>query len=266
MKKVVFLTALLVLFLAGLAFAQKPSPTMTLHQQGLSAPSGEGVTHNGPVSGACANNDCIFYGGDGNPSDPNADGLWANNSSYFGISGSVYSPFTYDKVKGCGGKCNWGVDGIFVNDEMYPYPPLIDSADWAILTGVAAGGSPSTATTVCSGTGASATTTDTGNLYFGLYEEYAVSVPVSGCTITKAKGKAGKGGTQYWESVTTNTSQYQLVYESNSPQNANAIGFPEPVDSSFFFAPAFGFSTFTNTTQLGPFHTFSAGVCATLVK
>jgi|SRR5579859_443012 len=257
MVKKVFVVVALVACFCLLASAQKP--TATIHEQGLSA--GKGTAAAGPVTGSCANGDCIFYGGDGDPSSPDADGLWANNNSFFGISGSVYSPFVWTKVKKCGGKCAWEVDGLFVNDEMYPQTPTIDSADWAILSGVAAGGTPSTATTVCSGTGATPTLTATGNIYFGLYAEYAVSVPVAGCRI-----KAKKGPATFHESITTNTSVYQLVYESNSPSNANAIGNAEPVDDSFFYAPAFGFSSFTNTTQLGPFHTFSAGVCAVLGK
>jgi len=256
-KKVFVLVVLVSCFCMLALAAQKP--TATIHEQGLRPTQGTAAA--GPVTGACANADCIFYGGDGNPSDPNADGLWANNSTYFGIAGSVYSPFVWTKAKRCGGKCAWEVDGLFVNDEMYPTTPTVDSADWAILSGVAAGGTPSTATTVCSGTGATVTLTDTGNLYFGLYEEFAVSVPVAGCRI-----KAKKGPATFHESITANTSVFQLVYESNSPQNANAIGNAEPVDDSFFYAPAFGFSSFTNTTQLGPFHTFSAGVCAILGK
>jgi hypothetical protein len=261
MVKKVFVVVALVACFCLLASAQKPSPKMTLGQQGLSRPTGENVMLNGPVTGACANADCIFYGGDGNPSDPNADGLWVNNSAYFGISGSTYSPFVWSKAKRCGGKCAWEVDGLFANDEYYPNPPTVDSADWAILSGVATGGTPATATTVCSGTGATATLTATGNVYFGFYVEYATSVPVAGCRI-----KAKKGPATFWEAITVNTSVYQLAYESNSPQNANAIGTAEPVDDSFFYGPAFGISTFVNATTQGPFHTFSAGVCAVLGK
>lgn len=260
MKKVVFLTALLVLC-AAVAMAQKPSATMTIHEQGL--PSGQGHSAAALPSGGCPNGDCLFYGGDGDPNSPNADGLWNNNSSYFGIQGQVFSPFVWAKASKCGGACNWAVDGLVVYDEMYPYPPLIDSADWSILTNVVAGGTPATSTTVCSGTGASATATDSGRLYFGLYEEYAVAVPVSGCTIGKVKKSKNP---EYWMNVTVNTSQYQLAYQSNSPSNANAIGTAEPVDQSYFLSAGFGFPSFTNTTQLGPFDTFSAAVCGALSK
>ena len=170
MKKGIFLTVLLVLFLAGMAFAQVPSPTKTIHEQGLSQQK-NAVHVLGPVSGACPNNDCIFYGGDGDPTSGNADGLWQNNSSAFGIDGRVYSPFVvFPKTGKCGGKCAWGVDGLFENIEYYPnqsvfgIPIAVDSVNWAIVQGVAAGGSPSTVTTVCSGNDTNFVLTPTGNI------------------------------------------------------------------------------------------------------
>jgi len=266
MKKGIFMTALLVLFVTGLAFAQRP--TITLHEQGLSGQSVRGLA--GPATGSCPNNDCLFYGGDGDPTSPNADGLWTNNSSFFGIDASVYSPFVVPAKTGkCGGKCAWGVDGMFANIEYYPnqtvagIPIAVDSVQWAIVTGVAAGGSPSTVTTVCSGTDSSFVLTPTGNLYFGFYEEDATTVHAAGCTLTGGK----KGGTTYWQVIQPQTSVYQLAYESNSPSNANAIGIAEPANDSFFWGPNFGVPTFVNAEQEGtPFVTFSAGVCATLTK
>lgn len=269
MKKGIFMTALLVLFVTGLSFAQKP--TATLHEQGLSGKSVKGLA--GPVTGACPNNDCIFYGGDGDPTSPNADGLWQNNSSAFGIDGRVYSPFIVSKATKCGGKCNWGVDGMFANIEYYPnqsvfgVPIAVDSVNWAIVTGVAAGGSPSTVTTVCSGNDTGFVLTPTGNIYFGTYEEDATTVHVAGCTLGTGKGK---GGTEYWMLVQPQTSTdgafgFQEAYESNSPSNANAIGTAEPANDSWFYGPAFGDSTFVNANTQGPFVTFSTGVCAALV-
>ncbi len=270
MKKMVFVVAIVMAFtllFAGLASAQNaPRPTVTLSQQNL--PRGNGVgTFSANVGQAaaqpagCPNGDCLVYGGDSDPNDPNADGLWDNNSSYFGIDGQVYSPFVWTKVGKCGGKCAWNVDNIFANIEMYPYPPLIDSVKWAIVQGVAAGGTPTSVTTICSGNDSAATIVDTGRLFFGIYEEYAVSANVAGCSFK------GKKATTFWQIVQPQTSQYQLAYESNvGSAAANAIGTPEPVDQSYFYSPGFGFPTFTNTTQLGPFHTFSAGVCGTLGK
>lgn len=258
MKKVLFLTVLLVLF-TGLAMAQKA----TIHEQNL--PRGEGQVGALLPAGGCPNGDCLFYGGDGSPSDPNADGLWQNNSSDFGIDGQVWSPFVWTKLGKCGGKCAWNVDNLLANIEMNPFPPTMSSVKWVVGTGVAAGGTPSTITTVCSGNDSSPVVTDTGRLYFGFYEEFAVAANVAGCSL---KGK-GKTGTQFYQLVQPQTGGglFQLAYQSNvAAGNPNAIGTAEPVDQSFFYSPAFGFSTFTNTTQLGPFHTFSTAVCGALGK
>jgi hypothetical protein len=102
--------------------------------------------------------------------------------------------------------------------------------------------------------------TDTGRLYFVYFEEFAMNVAVTGCTLT-----GGKGGTQYWVQVTPEfgaTGTLQLSYESNVPDTPppNAFGPPEPIDQSFFYGPAFGSTSFTPAQQLGPLHVFSAGV------
>lgn len=258
MKKVLFLTVLLVLF-AGLALAQKP--TMTIHEQNL--PRGEG--HNGALlpSGGCPNGDCLFYGGDSDPADPNADGLWDNNSSDFGIDGQVWSPFVWSKVSHCGGKCAWIPDNVLANIEMNPFPPTISSVKWVIAKGLATGGTPSTITVVCSGDDSSPVVTDTGRLFFGFYEEFAVAANVAGCRVK------GKKATTFYQLVQPQTGGglFQLSYESDVASGApNAIGTAEPVDASFFYSPAFGFSTFTPAQNLGPFHQFSAAICGALGK
>jgi hypothetical protein len=261
------LVAALITFFSLAASAQnKPTPKATIGQQGLvKGTGGNHVVPPGYVPAYCS--PCLFYGGDGDPNNANADGLWDNNSADFGIDAQVYSPFSVAKVKGCGGKCAWGVTGMFANIEMYPNPPIAPTdAAWAIYSGLVAGGTPASSTTVCSGTDSSPVLTDTGRLYFGFYEEYTVAVSASGCPSIKST----KAGTEYWEQVTPEfgaTGTFQLAYESNVPDTPapNALG-TEPVDQSYFYGPAFGVSSFTNTTSQGPFHTFSAGVEGTLVK
>lgn len=262
MKKVVFLTVLLVLF-AGLAVAQRPSPTLTIQEQNLPA-SGAQVGTALP-QGGCPNGDCLFYGGDGDPSNINANGLWDNNSSFFNIDGQVYSPFLWTKGAKCGGKCAYVVDNLVANIEFFPFPPTINSVKWAIVQGVAAGGSPASVTTICSGNDTSPVLTDTGRLYFGFYEEFAVAPHVAGCSI---KGK-GKTGVEYWMLIQPQTGPgEQLAYMSNVPDvpAPNAIGNPEPPDDSWFYGPAFGISTFVNANTQGAFHLFSDGLCGALGK
>jgi len=266
-KRIAFTLAVVVgltLVFAGLAAAQtKPGPSLTSNQPGL----GQGKK-TGPPPPLCPPSgtlSCLFYGGDGDPTSGNANGLWDNNNSYFGINGVIYTPFTAPaKTDKCGGKCDWGISGLFQADQMYPYPPTVDSVAWSIVSGVAAGGTPAGTTVLCSGTDSTPALLDTGRLYFGFYEEYDVVAHVSGCPTLEG----AKGGTEYWETVQVNTSIYQLAYASNVPDAVppNAYGPAEPVDQSFFFAPSFGFSTFTNTNTLGYFHLFSSGVEGALTK
>jgi len=251
MKKVVFLTALLVLFLAGLAFAQQPSPTATIHQQGL---TGTGSSHGQSKTAPGT----IFYGGDSDPANANSDGLWVNDSSYLGLSGSVYSPFLIPKSS------KWNLSGLFANIEYYPTTPAVDGAKWAIVS-LDKSTIPPIATTVCSGIDAVPILTDTGRNFFGVYEEFTTAVAVAGCQL---RGGSNKVGAEYWESVTVETSTVQLAYESNVPDSPppNALGTPEPVDDSYFYGPQFGAPVFVNANTQGPFHVFSAGVTGTASK
>jgi hypothetical protein len=263
------LLAALVLVFAGLAAAQDRSqiqPTPTIGEQVLIRPS-PGVLKepfslmpkSSPLQPSYCN-PCLFYGGDGDPTNPNADGLWDNNSADFGIDAAVYSPFTVPK-KGD----SWKVTGLFANIEYYPYPPLQPTdAVWSIQSGLVSGGTITSKTIVCSGTDPAPVLTDTGRLYFGLYEEFTTAVAVTG-----KKGvcglKGSKAGTIYWEQVTPEygaTGSFQLAYESNAPDSppGEAFGLPEPPNDSFFLSPDFGFPTLTPAQDLGPFTIFSAGV------
>ena len=253
LKKLVCLTGVLValaFIFTGLAVAQTPSATATIGQQHLTGPgSSTGIKLTIPNT--------LFYGGDGNPNNPNADGLWVNDSSYLGLSGSVYSPFIIPKTS------KWNLSGLYTNVEYYPWPPTVDGAKWAIVS-LDKSTIPPIATTVCSGIDSSPVLTDTGRSYFGFYEEFTTAVAVGGCTL---RGGSNKTGTEYWESVTLQTggqsgTVYQLAFESNVPDSPPpfSIGTPEPVDDSYFYGPQFGAPVFVNANTQGPFHVFSAGV------
>lgn len=255
-NKLVCSTAVLVVLaflFTGVAVAQNPAPTETIHQQALTGTgSNNGKTHIPPST--------LFYGGDGNPLNPEADGLWANNNAFIGLSGSVYSPFIIPKTT------KWKLSGLFTNVEYFPTPPIVNNAQWAIVS-VDKSSIPPIATTICSGTDVP-TLTDTGRLYFGLYEEFTTAVTVGGCTLS---GGSAKGGTEYWESITVDVganSYFQLAYESNVPDVPPpfSIGTLEPVDDSYFYGPQFGAPVFINANTQGPFHVFSAGVVATSNK
>ena len=256
-NKLAYSTAVLVvlaLLFTGLAVAQSPSPTETIHQQGLTPTGGSHGNSKTPAG-------TLFYGGDGDPTNPSTDGLWANDSSSFGLSGSVYSPFLIPKTS------KWNVTGLFANIEYNPTTPTVDAAAWAIVS-VDKSVIPPLATTVCSGVDSTPVLTDTGRNYFGFYEEFTTAVAVGGCTL---RGGSSKAGTEYWESVTVQTganSVFQLAYESNVPDTPPpfSIGTPEPTDDSYFYGPQFGASVFVNANTQGPFHVFSAGVVGTASK
>lgn len=248
LKKLVCLTGVLValaFIFTGLAVAQTPPLTATIGQQHLTGQGSSNGNSKTPPG-------TLFYGGDGNPLNPNADGLWANDSSFEGLSGSVYSPFIIPKTS------KWNLSGLFANLEYYPTTPTVDGAKWAIVT-LDKNTIPPIATTVCSGVDSSPVLTATGRLYFGLYAEFTTAVAVGGCTL---RGGSNKAGTEYWESVTVQTSVFQLAYESNVPDSPPpfSIGTPEPIDDSYFYGPQFGAPVFVNANTQGPFHVFSAGV------
>ena len=250
MKRLFCVLSVLAL-VVGAASAQRLSPTII--DQQVARPTG--MTRNlvSPLQPSYCS-PCLFYSGDSDPNNPNANGLWDNNSSYFGINGVIYTPFQVNAKKG------WNVTGLGGNIEMYPSPPTLAGQDWSIVTGVAAGGTPGTTTVLCSGTDSSPVITDTGRLFFGLYEEFNVASHVSGCPVLK-RGKK-KHPTIYWQTNPVDTSTLQLAYESNVPDSPppGACGPAAPLDQSFFYGPSFGVSTFTNANQEGDFHIFSYDV------
>jgi hypothetical protein len=271
MKRLLCLLALLaivtVLF-AGMASAQRPQPTATIGEMvavrpspGVLKPEYQGLINASPLQPAYCS-PCLFYAGDSNPSSPNANGLWDNNSSDFGISGVIYTPFVVQKQKKQHGK-GWSVSGIGGNIEMSPSPPNLLGQDWSIVTGVTAGGTPASTTVLCSGTDPSPVATDTGRLFFGVFEEWNVAAHATSCPLLKLTKK----GTEFWQTnpVDTGNGFFQLAYQSNTDvPPPNGFGPAQPVDQSYFYSPNFGFSTFTNANQLGSFHTFSTDIEGTV--
>jgi hypothetical protein len=246
---------MLVLVFGKLVVAENPAPTRTIEEQGLPRPSGTHVQMPaGYIPAFC--NPCLFYGGDSDPSNPNANGEWDSNSSYFLIDGSVFSPFVVPRKTGkCSGTCAWEVSGLSANIEFYPYPPVMDDVAWYIV-----GPNSFPGTIVCHGKDATPTVTDTGRHFSG-YEEYNVAVQVSGCPSLAG----GQNGSEYWESVTPETSVYELAYESNVPDTPppNAYGPPEPRDQSY---ECVGYPNSDCELVGHPFDIFSASVEGLLSK
>jgi len=177
-------------------------------------------------------NPCLFYGGDFDPSNPLADGLW-NAVSYTAfsppVSGEVLVPFTVPA------KTLWFVEGLFTNNLSTVGVIDPKEANWSISTGVAPGIG---GTIVKSGT-APATFTPTGRSYSG-FTEYTVMVQTPAILLVP--------GT-YWMTVVplctnvadskcTNAEYYLSDVEDTPP--LNAYGPLEPNDLSYFESAFFG--------------------------
>lgn len=198
---------------------------------------------------------CLFYGGDFDPSNPLADGLW-NAVSYTAFSppvdGKVLVPFTVPA------KTFWFVEGLFTNNLATVNVIDPKEATWSVSKGVA----PGIGGTIIKSGIASATYTPTGRSWLDYYTEYTVLVKTP--TILLLPGT-------YWMTVVpqcTNEADsactladYYLSDVEDIPP-LNAYGPAEPIDLSYFESVFFGY----NYTAAGPTcggigcDRFSAGV------
>jgi len=205
----------------------------------------------------CILNSCLMYAGDFDANGQNPNGLWNNNSQLFGIEGAVYVPINVPKkFKGAKGKTDWNVQGFFTN-ELMAFGIAVQSVNWAVVQGVAAGGNPNggQVKTICSGTG-TATLTATGRNLFGFYTEETILLTGASCPILEAG--------EYWLAFvpTARGLAYLSDVEDNTPMNAVGPG-TEPIDQSFFVSSFFGFPNFTDAVAVcGNFgcDRFSVGV------
>ncbi|MGH9453866.1 MAG: hypothetical protein ACRD2O_07845, partial [Terriglobia bacterium] len=72
---------------------------------------------------------CLFYGGDLNPNDPNANGL-ANEMDLTVNQAAIYTPFVVPSGQ------TWNISGLFT-DNLMNIQAL--SANWEIRSGVSSG-------------------------------------------------------------------------------------------------------------------------------
>jgi hypothetical protein len=203
---------------------------------------------------------CLFYGGDFDPTSPNANGLENDKVFLWNLMPNVvYVPFVVPSGE------QWTVGGLFVNvlsAESSISPP---AALYSISTGVSKGNG---GMTVVSGT-SSASYSPTGRSWNGL-NEYTVKV--------KLRPIALQSGT-YWLSVvprctdpndsSCDTAAYFITdVEDNPPLNHKGI---EPGNDSFissgflneYFVPTWG--TNGQCGGLGC-NRFSAGVVGTVAR
>ena len=177
----------------------------------------------------------LYYGGDIDPGNGNANGLANENDGI--VSGAA----TYDNFTVSGG--TWHVTSLFTNNLT---GLNITSANWEIRSGVSEGNGGAL---LFSGS-AKPVVTATGRSDFG-FQEFNVAVPVS-FDLT--------AGT-YWMSVQPVSSDANRSFESNT-FGLNAIGV-HTADKDYFNSGFFG-ANFTNADNEGVFSTFSSGVIGTV--
>ncbi len=220
-----------------------PKPTITDYGPFKNAPYKSTTTR--LTGGKCGNPaaSCLFYGGDFvfNPLYPSlANGL-ANESTLL-VDGSPYGAATWVPFTVPAGE-TWDVMGLFTNNQA-SYGVLdqgtepIAVAYWSINEGMFPGNA---GTVIDSGT-SPATSTPTGRSAFDLNE---YTIQVTGLSVALTSGT-------YWMIVVpicTNSAdpfcsgvffQSDVEYINTTP--VNAFGPAEPVDSSFFDSPVFGYS------------------------
>ena len=187
-----------------------------------------------------ANAQTLFYGGDFDPNNPNANGLANENDAIVG--GNPYGAATYQNFTLSTGST---VTGLFTNNLNQNTPT---NGYWEIRSDVSEGNG---GTLIASGTGA-ITNSPTGRSGFGLVETHN---EVDGLNV------ALNGGTEYWEAVVpVCTTCGGRTFNSNT-FGLNSVG-TQTNNQQFFNSSFFG-ANFTNANNEGVFQTFSAGVIGT---
>jgi hypothetical protein len=187
----------------------------------------------------CGSN-CLFYGGDFDANNGNANGL-ANETDAI-VGGSPYGAANFQNFTN---STAWNVTGLFTNNLSGLNP---QTAYWEVRTGVSENNG---GTLVASGTSA-VTQTPTGRNGFG-FTEYRDEVSVS----------LNLNPDTYWMAV--------VPEDPNNPNRSflsntfgdNSVG-TQTSDQQFFNSAFFG-ANYNNSNEFGVFPTFSAGVLGTEV-
>jgi hypothetical protein len=183
----------------------------------------------------------LFYGGDLDPNNANANGLWNGNNIVANLTGQTYQNFIVPVGQ------TWTIDRLWSNNQTDN--TVYTTADWSIRSGVSAGNG---GTVIASATGVASSYTPTGRSVFGLTE---YTVQVTGLNVVLGAGT-------YWMQVTPNDGGSGLSYNSNT-FGLGSVGMSIS-DQQFFNSSTFG-ANFTNADNEGTFPNFSNGVGGTLV-
>ena len=199
----------------------------------------------------------VFYSGDFNPSNTNANALLSQNIA--GEDGAVWVPFAVQK--------QITVNYLFVNELFNSPPPASAPAQWAISNGVAEG---TGGKLQCSGSG-TALATPTGRSFTAqstTYNEYQYIVALAQPCILSSTASGSQNGPPTKGGCPGGCSLNLLI--QSGPAGApgvqgflsdveddppiNHVGLPNINDDSFFTSSAFGFNFSPTAVEQG-------GVC-----
>ncbi len=183
---------------------------------------------------------CLFYGGDFEPSNPNANGLANENDAL--VSGTPYGAASYQNFIIPTGQL-WNIQSLFTNNLSTLHP---DSAYWEIRSGVSEGNG---GTLIASGSGS----TGAGTFSWtptGRSDEFMAHV--TGLNLSLGPG-------MYWESVVPQSpNEIGRSFNSNTFTRPNGVG--TQVNDQQYFDSAFFGANFTNADNEGVFQTLSSGI------
>jgi hypothetical protein len=184
---------------------------------------------------------CLFYGGDFDENNQNANGLANENDAI--INGNPYGAATYQNFTN---NQTWNVTNMFT-DNLSGLNPT--TGYWEIRTDVSEGNG---GTLIASGT-SPLTHTLTGRIDFG-FAEYRDEV--DGLSLTLTPGT-------YWMAVVPQDPNNANRSFNTNTFGLNAVG-TQTSNQQFWNSPFFG-ANFTNANNEGVFQTFSSGVIGTAV-
>jgi PEP-CTERM motif len=187
----------------------------------------------------------LFYGGDFDPNNPNANGLGNENDAIVG--GNPYGAATFQNFIITGQ--TWDVESLWTNNLTTLAP---SSAYYEIRSGVSEGNGGQL---LLSGTasGANFSHTPTGRSGFG-FLEYQDHVMFPSFDL---------GPGQYWFAVVPNDPNDPGRSFNSNTFGLNSVGSQQSNDQ--FFNSAFFGANYTNANTQGVFQTFSGGVDGTVV-
>ena len=195
----------------------------------------------GTLANAQCPSGCLFYGGDFDPNNPNANGL-ANETDAI-VGGDPYGAATYQNFVN---SQTWNVTGLFTNNLSYLTPT---AGYWEVRSGMHDyyGG-----TLIAAGTTA-VTNTPTGRGGFGYPERHN---EVDGLHVSLPAG-------MYWEAVVPVCPTCEDRSFNGNTFGLNSVG-TQISNQQFWCATYFDFC-YINANYEGVFPTFSSGVLGTEV-